>query len=142
MDAPQPRFSKFSLSLCFSLLIRALPFVRNRAGISPTREAREKEARDSRVSPPGYASSFRPQRTRRWRRRVWDQPGPLHFRSSPSAGSTAALSSVDRASPCTSPQRFPRARLLFTHIPPWFLSWFLSFSFLRSKMYVCEYFDR
>lgn len=43
-----------------------------------TRTRRE----DSRVSPPGYASSFRPQRTRRWRRRrVWDHRGPLHFRS-------------------------------------------------------------
>lgn len=55
-----------------SLHTRELVF-RNRAGIPPTRRE------DSRVSPPGYASSFRPQRTRRWRRRVWNHRAPYTF---------------------------------------------------------------
>lgn len=43
--------------------------------------------------------------------------GPPTLSVFPSAGFSAALSSVDHTSPRTSPWRFPRARLLFTHIP-------------------------
>lgn len=56
--------------------------------------------------------------------------------TSPSVGSSAALLSVGRAFPRTSRRRFPRARLLLTHIPlrPSFGSF--SFFFLRR---VCIY---
>lgn len=54
---------------------------------------------------------------------------------SPSAGSSAALSSVDRTSPRTSLRRFPRARLLFAHIP---CSLHGSFHF-RSCIWRCIY---
>lgn len=121
---PRPRFSRSSLRLPFSPSppTRVFPSFEIGQGYRPTR--RERRRRRIRVfrllATP--SSSFRPQRNaRRWRRRVWDQPGPPYtFKSPPRPGSSAAaaaLSSVDRASPRTSPRRFPRARLLLHSYP-------------------------
>lgn len=47
------------------------------------RDERRTRGEDSRVSPAGYASSFWPQRTRRWRRHVWDHRTPYTFGNPP-----------------------------------------------------------
>lgn len=62
----QPRFSRLS------------PFESSSFEIGQGYRRRDARTRreDSRVSPPGYASSFRPQRTRRWRRRAFGTTGP------------------------------------------------------------------
>jgi len=96
-----------------SLHSRELVF-RNRAGIPPTRC--EDEARGFACFA-SWLHQFVSAATNAAVAAARLEPsGPLHFRS-PSVGSTAALSSVGRAFPRTSPRRFPRARLLLAHIP-------------------------
>lgn len=126
----QPRFSRFFACGGFA--------GRNRTRISLD-ETRGERGEDSRVSPAGYAVRFG-RNERGGGGGAFGTTGPptllVPLFPSSSASSSAALLSVGRAFPRTSRRRFPRARLLLTHIPlrPTFGSF--SFLFLRR---VCIY---
>lgn len=130
MDTSRPRFSGFSLSLSLSPH-KSLSFEIGQGYRRGEREGGEGFA--------CFASWLRQFVSAATNAAVvaarLGPTGPPTLSVSPSAGSSAALSSVVHTSPRTSRRRFPRARLLFTHIPRWFPPR-LSFSFLRPKMHL------